>query len=333
MRTNAIALFSFLLAGCIDEYRGSNVQIDFSPATPVQASVYAAQRSGELPANIHFTLYAFDEEVDGMSTIGRLFEIHEFEIHRLVDLDSPCFIDTGEQARIAGSEGLHVSNYAEFVAEAKGIPDIANPPASASEEDKIDVATAIQRQRNVEAMAGEMGPKAITTASPWSYPLVAANCTDTNGIPPPDCVEPDANARRLAACETEWNNDRFLFEGTDRVLTLPLNGQVFGFVVGMNPVNLAPIGGAGIFVDESLEDFDGFAIYWQYDDVDGNGMPDYPPSVPMAERTELGTLFLFGRPEKPTRGVIHISMTSLVSPAFTAEMAIYANIQEDDVHF
>jgi hypothetical protein len=317
VRAQALALVfaTACWAGCIDEYRGSNVQIDFAPATPVQASAYAAQRAGELPTNIHFTLYAFDEEAqDDGTIIGRLFALETFEIHRIVDLASPCFIDVGEHVPIPG---LHVSHYAEQVGVLKGITDIANPPPTASEADQIDVATAIQRQRNVTAMASDMGPKAVTSASSWSYPVIAASCEDVDGIPPPDCVDAESNRRRLDACQREWQHDRSLFEGTDRVLTLPLNGVVNGFVVGLNPVNLAPIGGAGFFVDESLEDFEGFAIYWQYDGVD-----DDP-----------GTLFLYGRPEQPTRGVIHVSMTSLVSPAYTAELAIFANINEDDVHF
>jgi len=114
------------------------------------------------------------------------------------------------------------------------------------------------------------------------------------------------------------------------VLTDPLSGETYGFVVGMNPINLAPIGGAQFFVDEELADFDTYAIYWQYDDANNDGQPDYPPSVPMNERTALGELFLYGMAESPTRGVIHVHMTSLVS-AVTAELAIFANIDEDEL--
>lgn len=330
MRTIAIALFS--LAGCIDEFQGSNIQIDLAGPTPIQASAFGAAVAGELPNNIHFTLYAFDESTDtGGGTVGRLFEVQKFEIHRIVDLESPCFIDVGDHVPIPG---LHVSKYAEEIAARKGIPDIANPPASATEEDIIDVATAIQRQRNVAAMYSELGPKAVTSASPGGYGAVAADCSDTNGIPPPECTDEASNQRRLEMCTAAWESDELLFEGTDRVLTAPLNGITYGMVVGMNPVNFAPIGGAGFFVEEVLHDFDGFAVYWQYDDANNDGSPDYPPTVPDDERAPLGKLFLFGRPDKHiTRGVIHTHMTNLESPAITAELAIFANIGEDDVHF
>jgi hypothetical protein len=328
VRTIAIALFA--LAGCIDEFRGSELQIDFASATPVQASPYSAQRAGELPNNIHFTLYAFDEMAQPSGAIiGRLFEVQRFEIHRVVDLESPCFIDVGEHVPI---EGLHVSQYADEIMKLTGITDLANP-GSATMQQQVDAATAVQRQKNVEAMAGENGPKLIVADSGGGYGAVAANCTDSNGIPPPECVEPDANQRRLEKCRSEWQNDPGYFEGTDRVLMAPLNGTAFGSVIGTNPINMAPIGGTAFFVEEALEDFDGYVIYWQYDDTNRDGEPDYPPTVPVSERTALGELYLYGKPHSVTRGVIHVHMTNLLSSTITAELAIFANIHEDTVHF
>jgi hypothetical protein len=336
VRKLAIALFA--LAGCIDEFSGSELQIDFSREMPVQASAFRAQSPDELPNNIHFTLYAFDEAmVDGGMTVGYLFAIQQFEVHRVVDLDSPCYIDVGEHVPI---EGLHVSQYANEIMKKYGFTDVSMPPAGATEEQKIAVATALERQKNVLGMASSGsppdsygGPKAITSVSTGGYPAIAADCSDPSGIPPPDCVEPDANQRRLEQGQAAWEQDPDLFEGTDRVLTRPLNGTTYGMAVGVNPINMGPIGGSAFFVDETLTDFDGYAIYWQYDDADGDGEPDYPASVPADERNEFGTLFLSGRPETPTRGVIHVHMTSLVAPAVSAELAIFADIDEDSVHF
>lgn len=328
-----IAIASFMLVGCIDEFHGSNIQLDFSEDTPVQASAFAPMNAGELPNNIHFTLYAFDEmmDADGVTTAGRLFEVQQFEIHRIVDFASPCYIDVGGHVPI---EGLHVSQYADEIAKAKGIPDYTNPPDTASEQDKIDVATAVQRQLNAQAMASTAGPKAITSVSAGGYGAVAADCSDTNGIPPPTCVDEAANQRRLEKCQADWNANPALFEGTDRVLTAPLNGTTYGMVIGRNPVNLAPIGGSAFFVDEQLDDFDGFALYWQYDDADNDGMPDYPASVPSTERSELGTLYMYGRPEKNiTRGVIRTHLVNPLEPLINAQLAIFSNIDDDDVHF
>jgi hypothetical protein len=118
------------------------------------------------------------------------------------------------------------------------------------------------------------------------------------------------------------------------VLTLPLNGTTYGFVEGMNPLNLAPIGGAAFFVDESLADFKTYALYWQFDDVNGDGMPDYPPSFPATDRHELGVLFMYGNATAPTRGALHVHMVNPLKPTTQyAEMAIFPNIDEDTVHF
>jgi len=328
VRTTAIALL--LLAGCIDEFHGSNVQLDLSTSTPVQASVGVLPGTDQLPDNVHFTLYAFEQDDASGKPLGRLFEIDTFEIHRLVDLSSPCFIDVGEHVPFPG---LHVSQYVDEILKKNNFTS-TTPPPTATEAQKIEVATALQRERNVEALAGSEGLKVVTSWSGGGYHVgVAADCTDTTKIPPPMCTDEASNERRLAMCREAWSHDSNLFEGTDRVLTQPLNGTTRGMVTGMNPINLAPVGGAQFFADEALDDFQGFAIYWQYDDVNRDGMPDYPPSVPMDERHELGVQLLFGKPTAPTRGVIHVRMTNFTNPSLTADLAIFANLDEDEVHF
>jgi hypothetical protein len=315
VRSVAIALFA--LAGCIDEFGGSNVQVELSPATPVQASPFVAgPAAGELPSGAHFTLYAFEDGVDDAGEpIGRLFELQRFELHRVVDVRSPCFIDVGDHVPFPG---LHVTQYAAKMMEATGIDDVANPPASATDEQLVDVATALQRQRNVGALASDSGPKVVTSASAYGYGPFGATCTDAAGFPPPDCIDADSNRRRLEMCRAAWKANADLYEGTDRILTAPLNGTSFGMAAGVNPVNLAPVGGAQFFVDEALEGFAAYAIYWKQDTAPSN---------------DLGELLLFGTATAPTRGVIRVPMTSLVSPAVTADLAIFANLYEDDVSF
>jgi len=314
VRTVGLALLA--LAGCIDEFKGSNVQVDFAPAMPVQASNRAmAPAAGELPSDIHFTLYAFQDAVDSMGNdVGHLFELQRFEIHRVVDLASPCFIDVDPANPFPG---LHITRFAEKMQEQTGILDIANPPPGKSEEQLIDTATAIQRQMNVAALASDMGPKVVSSASAGYYPVIANDCVSP-GIPAASCTDDASNDRRLELCQAAWKDDEKLFEGTDRILTSPLNGTTHGMVDGLNPINFAPIGGAQFFVDEALEQFDGFAIYYASD---------------AAPADDLGTLILFGRPKAITRGVIHVDMTSLVSPSITASLAIFANLDDDEVHF
>lgn len=307
-RGHSSILAVITLAGCVEGFRGSNVQIDLSPGTPVQTSAGQTPGAGELPANGHFRIYAIDH-VDERDV---LFETQRFEIHKIVDLTSPCFIDLGPNVRFPG---IHVSEFGRAVAADTGITDIANPPPGATEEQKIDAATAQQRMINVAALGGNNGIKVVSSASKALYPPVDADC-DGSGLPPPMCTDPDDNARRLEICQAAWAADRDLFEGTDRVLTAPLNGTTFGMVVGFNPISPAPIGGAQFFVDEALDRIDAYAIYTQTDGVDAPG-----------------TQLLFGRPTMPTRGVMYVHLVSPSDPALTAEMAVFADLGQDDVHF
>ena len=321
------ALFvAFTSAACVDDFTGSNVQFDFGGATFDQASQGATPTGTQLPSNVHYTLYGVNEGDTG----DNLFEVARFEIHRIVDLSSPCFIDVGDHVP---HPGLHVSQYATQIGIDTGVTDITMPPADATDEQKIEAATAVQRELNVEALASAMGPKAVTSASVSTYPPVAPDCNGEAGmIPPPTCTDDASNALRLSMCQAAWSADPDLFEGTDRVLTSPLSGTNFGFVDGVNPINLAPIGGAQIFVDSALGGLDAYAIYWQYDDANGDGMPDFPDPPP-ADTSITGTLVFFGRPEMPTRGVLHVHMTSPLSPTLLADMAIFADLGDDNVQF
>jgi len=73
---------------------------------------------------------------------------------------------------------------------------------------------------------------------------------------------------------------------------------------------------AGFNIDEAVSTMDAFAIYYRSDD----GL-------------DPGTLFLYGTPTYPTRGVTKVHMTSVTDPLLTANLAIFADLGEDDVHF
>jgi hypothetical protein len=301
-----------LSAGCVNGFQGSNLEFDFSAGMPVLASPGATPGPGELPADTHFTLYAYQTSPD--MTRGSLFAITTFEIHRIVDLSSPCYIDVGDHAP---HPGLHVSQYAKVIEQDVGIPDITNPPPTATAAQKQAAATAVQREANIDLLVGANGIRAVTSASAGNYGPVATNCTDTTGIPPPDCTDEASNQRRLAACQAAWAADPSYYEGTDLVLTSPLNGVDHGMVDGENPINLSPVGGAGFYVDANLVGFDGYAIYAQ----------------PDAQTTPGGDLLLWGTPTMVTRGVYHVDLASPATGLVTAELAIFANLGEDNEQF
>ena len=311
MRRGHLITYAALLGGCVEAFGGSNVQIDLQPRTPTQAPASRAPVGAELPSNVHFRLYAI-KEAGGADA---LFELQRFEIHRLVDPSSPCFIDAGPNVEFPG---LHVSQFERKMSERTGITDVANPPAGATMQQQIEQATARQRMINLAALAGDGGLRAVTSASPGAYPAVDVACTGT-GLPPPSCTDDDANARRLQICRQAWRDDPQLFEGTDRVLTSPLNGTTFGFVVGVvSPLTPTPVGGAQFVVADALEGVDEYAVFFQTDGA-----------------TDPGTLLLDGRPSTgATRGVTHVHMESPLLPTLvSAELAIFPNLDEDDVHF
>lgn len=298
--TSVLALF----AGCVNDFQGSNVQFDFSSVMPIS------------PAGTHYAIYAFED--DAMN--GRIFQLDQFEVHSIVTMDSPCFIDVGEHVP---HPGLHVSQYAKVIGMDVGIPDIANPPANATEQDKITAATAVQRELNAQLIGGLGNPptpiKAVTSASTAEYPAVGASCQDANGIPPPDCTDEVSNQKRLTMCQAFWHQHADYYEGTDRVLTSPLNGIAHGNVDGKNPVNMAPVGGAQFFVDEVLDGFDAYAIYQQMDGAAAN---------------DPGTQILVGsKPTMETRGVQHLHLTNTTNPNLFADMAIFSDLGQDNVSF
>ena len=297
------------LAGCIDGFRGSNIQIDLSPGTPSQVARGQPPGMFEFPSNGHFRIYAIDQVGDRAA----LFEIQRFEIHKIVDVTSPCFIDVGPNVPFPG---IHVSEFGRAMATATGITDLANPPADATEAQKIDAATAVQRMQNVAALGGASGIKVVVSASASLYPAVDADCGGT-GLPPPACTGADDNARRLAICQATWAQDPDLFEGTDRVLTSPLNGTTFGMVDGLSPVSPVPIGGAQFFVDAALDRIDQYTISFHLDGTE-----------------DAGTLLFDGVPVDGPRGVRHVHLESPLRPGLvTAEMVVFANLGEDTVHF
>jgi hypothetical protein len=314
-----VATAALTLAGCVNGFQGANVQLDLSPATPVQAGVLAMRDPAELPAATHFTLYAIQEETLPDSTIqDHLFEVVRFEVHHIVDTSSPCFIDVGDHVPYPG---IHVTRFATRVQQDTQIPDPAHPPPGATPQQLELVVTALARMAKIAAITGPNGLIAVTSASTTAYPALATDCMGPpDQIPPPQCIDNASNQRRLQLCQQTWKTDGRLWEGTDRVLTAPLNGTTFGLL--LNPMTPAgtPVGGAQIFVDSALVGVDAYAIYVQADDP--------PPGM-----EGPGTQLYFGRPTLPTRDVSHVHLVNPNNAALTAEMAVFADLGQDDVHF
>lgn len=336
------ALICGLLASaCVDEFKGANIQVDFGPAVPAQARQGATPIAGfQLPAPTHFRFYGIRETRDNNGTVlsSTYTELQRFEIHRIVEKASPCFMEP-EEARYPG---LHASKYEDRIKLDTGIVDIAAPPAAATEEQLIDVATAMQRTKNINALNRDPGTlmpmeppififgglKAVTSASPANYPAVGTLCGDSPSVdrsvlPPDTCIDDESNKIRLDVCNKFWAANPGFYEGTDRVLTEPLGGTYFGIVTGPNPINNAILGGTQFFVEDPVIDYDAFAVHV---------VPDGTPDGEMA-----GTMLVQGRPSSSTRGVIRGSLLPPVLNMQTQNLvtpfAVFSDLGGDDVHF
>lgn len=332
-----------LAGGCVQPFDGSNLQIDFAQG------IQTATQPGRMPAldqppqDTHYALYAADliyrTDAGGQVVVddgGRpvidqtyLFAVTEFEIQPLIDRKSPCLIDL-EETRFPG---LHVSQALTKIQEVTGVTDpfVVGLP----EGDVTDVLNAIRRVDNLEKL--ESGLKAVTSHDPFRYPATApaGQCppASADALPDPACRDDASNAQRLKRCRAIWTAHPDYYEGSDKVFTLPLNGRYLGMVQGMNPLNSGAVGGSSMFVDENLIEHDVYLLNWQYDDLDGNGRPDFPASIPVGERSASGYPYLSGRPVSITRGVITVPMRHQTNSALRAELAIIPNLGHDDVHF
>jgi hypothetical protein len=241
------------LGACVEPFAGSSVQLDFSSDT--QSIARAGQTPAPLqpPPDTYFALYATDNVTDDAgATNAYVFAIQNFEIKPVIDQASPCFIDL-EGTRFPG---LHVTQIANKVSEATGIPDPFSPPTGATDGDITDVLTARKRVSNLGDLQGVV--KAVVTTSNFKYGPVAADCVEDNAavdktqFPPARCTGDASNALRLELCTAAWKANPAFYEGSDKVFTLPLSGTYYGTVEGTNPINNGFVGGSSFFVDESL---------------------------------------------------------------------------------
>lgn len=334
-----------LATGCVDPFRGSNIQVTFQNTVPATPLAGMTPELGAPPENTFFSFYAVDIEFQRDSDGGVVVDdegnpvildsttshVADFEIRPVINAGSPCFIEVGN----TDFPGLHVSQFLAKVSEVTGITDPTAPPPDASPEDLTDVLGARRRMALLPAL--QMFVKAVTSSSQRAYPGVGGECIEDGGdparIPPPQCTGEDSNRARLENCQRFWDENPSHYEGSDKVFTIPIAGDFFGTVVGLNPANMGVLGGAGLFSPVELTSLDVLRIHWQFKDLDQDGAPDFPDDFPDQDRSDVGVLFMQGVPVNKTRGVINIPMGSPVEPTIVGEAVIVPDLGGDEVNF
>ena len=347
----AVSLLAALgAAACIDAYDGSNVQLDLARGVQVNPRGAEVPEPDQPPANTHYVLYAADAvyrlnadgtpilDASGQPLIDRtyLFNVKEFTIRPAIDTASPCLIDLEDTP----FPGIHVTQFAQAVRASTGIADPFNANCGANDtecKNKVtDVLNADRRMNNLALFQGAL--KAVTSFANFRYPAIGTACVGMAGadpllIPPITCTDLASNAQRLSLCRALWAANPGWYEGSDKVFTLPLSGEFYGMVDGLNPANGGFVGGSSFFVDDNLVDLDAYLVNWQYDDLDHDGQPDYPASLPADQRSPTGFTYMQGEPRSVARGVVTVPLAHPTNPRITARLAIFPNLGHDDVHF
>lgn len=349
------------LSGCVEPLRGSNVQFDFAETVPPVGQRGVPLQAGQAPADTFFILHAadldyVDADGDGRADLDAngepliatayVSEVHRFEIRKLIDTSSPCFIDLPGGAGVEGRSlfpGLHVTQHANKVKEALGLP---NTPGAALDptvpyEDAVIALTAERRMDLLPRLENEVKAIASSDATveagkaDFEYPATSAAgaCGGAlTQIPHPTCTDDESNALRLQMCQELWAEaGPQFYEGSDKVFTLPLNGQFYGLVEGMNPVNeIGLVGGSGFYVDENLVGREAYLVNYQYKDLNGDGAPDYPAGV---TPSDIGFPYMFGRARTLARGVSTTALRHHTVREINAELAVFPELGTDDVQF
>ncbi|HVV88688.1 MAG TPA: hypothetical protein VHE35_36840 [Kofleriaceae bacterium] len=330
-------------AACVEPFDGSNIQIDFATAVQTATRPGQVQQQFQPPVGTHYELYAADPVyqlddqgqpvlgTDGLPLIDRtyMFYVTRFYIRPVIDRSSPCFIELEDTSY----PGLHVTQFEAKVKEVTGITDPFAPGLPS--EQVTDVLDAIRRNENLERVESDL--KAVTSYDPFHYPAAApaGQCppTDAAAIPDPACRDDASNAQRLKICHQLWRDHPDLYEGSDKVFTLPLNGSYLGMVEGTNPINGGRVGGSSMLVDVNLVGHGSYSLNWQYDDADGDGTPDFPAELTADQRSAVGYEYMSGTPRVIARDVITVPLKNHYAPAIGADLAILPNLGHDDVHF
>lgn len=344
------------LSACVEPMRGSSVQIFFGDQVPKPADRGVTPQPGQPPADTFMILYAADYkyvdadgdnrpdlDADGERQIEEayLYEVQRFEIRKLIDTSSPCFIDLPGGAGIEGQTvfpGLHVTQHAAKTREVQGVTDPLDP--TVPHEKAVIVLTADRRVSLLPRLENELKVVSSTDATvepgvpDFQYPATApaGQCPPAAGeIPHPTCTDDESNAQRLQVCQELWEQaGPNFYEGSDKVFTLPLHGGFYGFVEGLNPVNsVGLIGGASFYVDENLVGHDAYLINYQWKDYNGDGAPDAPAGMESAQ----GHPFMFGLAEHFSRGVTNVAIRHATETSIQGEIAVFPDLGDDSVQF
>jgi hypothetical protein len=299
-RTRAVLLV-MAAASCVEPFRGSKIELYLRPGVQVPGDDDPG--FGKPPSDTHYELYVVKDNAT--------FKLSEFDIRPALSTSEKCFIED-ETTRFPG---LHSTKVAEKLLA------VAMEDGTVSDKEAGEVASARAR---VGAMSGLQSTLKVLAFHEKGLTNAAAAELAAD-VPDPSLIDDLTNTDRLAKCRAIFAGHPGYYVGTDKVLTIPVNGTYLGIVEGRDPRNNSFLGGAALDVPEALPDFQVLRINWQFNDLDDPRQPN-PASA-------TGYHYMSGTPFVRTRGVINVSMRHQDFAQIAGEAAIYTGLDDDTVHF
>jgi hypothetical protein len=297
----ALAVATGAAGACVDNVSVSKLEIFLRDGVQIAGTPEA----GSPPSDTHYEIYIVKDE----ST----FKIAELDILPVIRRADPCFIEE-EGSQFAG---LHSTRIVDKMREA------ALADGTVSDIEAGDIATAKVRAGNMLSL--ESALKVMAMHEPGLTDAEIAGRLAS--VPSPDLIDDATNAERLAACQQIWKDHPGYYVGTDKILTIPLNGAYIGLVEGMDPRSGSLLGGGAINVDSSFPGFDAVRVNWQFNAADDPRRASYPAS-------DIGWHYMSGPAVQRVRGVYNITVVNQdFGRRISGEISIYTDLGRDDVHF
>ncbi len=295
------ALLFIAAASCVEPFRGSKIELYLRPGVQVPGDDDPG--FGKPPSDTHYELYVVKDNA--------LFRLAKFDIRPAISTSEKCFIED-ETTRFPG---LHSTRVADKLLA------VAMADSTVSDKEAGEIASARARVGAMSALQSTL--KVLSLHEDGLTNAAAAQLAAD--VPNPSLIDDASNADRLRKCRAIFAGHPGYYVGTDKVLTIPVNGTYLGIVEGRDPRNNSFLGGASLDVPEALPEFEFMRINWQFNDPADPRRPT--PASPS------GYHYMSGAPFVRTRGVINVSMRHQDFAQIAGEAAIYTNLDDDTVHF
>ena len=297
-----VALSASLLSACVDNFNGSIIELYLHGGVQVPGD--DPPGFGRPPSDTHYEIYVSRDQ--------SVFHVVDFDIRTVIDTGDPCFIEEGG-ARFAG---LHSTQIVAKTLEA------AMADGTVDDDEAGDIANAMSRVANMGLLQSSLKVLTLHEVGLTRAVLDAVLVT----VPPASMTDDATNAQRLAVCQAIWRMHAGYYVGTDKVLSVPLNGVYYGLVEATDPRNGSFLGGGSVSSTLALDAFDSFRINWNWNDPADSRAASYPPS-------SIGYHYMAGTPIQRVRGVINVSIANDDFTQIAGDVSIFTNLGEDDVHF